>query len=98
MTINIWNSLAQCNSQFIFRLVARNDIAVVRDILGNIGILERLPFQPTGDAILFGVASSMNFPVVTKIDAIPLLKKASREFSLKYEDRLAKYEEWFDNG
>lgn len=89
--------LAQCNTQFIFRLVARNDIAVIRDILGNIGILERLPFQPTGDAILFGVASSMNFPIVTKIDAIPpLTPKFSRQFNLKLEERLKKYKEWFD--
>lgn len=89
--------LAQCNSQFIFRLVARNDVGVVRDILGNIGILERLPFQPTGDAILFGVASSMNFPVVTKIDAIPPLPAtATRQFNVKFEERLKKFKDWFD--
>lgn len=89
--------LAQCNTQLIFRLVAWPDIQVVKDVLGNQGILKRLPYQPTGDAILFGVASALEFPVVVKVDPLPPMD-VSRDFSIRYPERLAKFREWYEAG
>ncbi|GAB4314677.1 MAG: hypothetical protein Kow0069_16230 [Promethearchaeota archaeon] len=85
--------LAQCNTQLIFRLVAWPDLQTVRDVLGSQGVLQRLPYQPTGDAVLYGIASATEFPVVVSVDALPP-RKGARDFSVKYEDRLAEFKAW----
>ena len=59
--------LAQCSSQAIFRLINRNDIGAVEEVVEGISHSEvyRLPHYQQGQCIFTGVA--IDSPVVVKV-------------------------------